>query len=176
MSFAKNSSLRNFEKTNADLVVFALFRIFNESGRWHESLDAMCKKLLGTEDERDQANRQWHKQGNVIYQARCAAYVAKMGNFAWLTEGCQYGVFLHTLIRRTDIVIHAFHFGAAAVGRSDDPLAYVIHRPGDEDDLDKVYLIERKLVCVGGVMREEWVKEPIRTAFEQHQTQAAADY
>ncbi|MCU0678421.1 MAG: hypothetical protein MUF19_02425 [Candidatus Pacebacteria bacterium] len=164
----KTTNLRNFEQAGTDGLVHELFYLFERSGRWFKSLEEMCQNLLLSEAEREATHREWLSTSEEEHQAALEAAIAQMGNFSWLRHGCEFGLWKHTRIDRNEVTIHAFALGYGESGKSDDPLLYVIHRPGDEDDFDKVYIVHRKIVPYPGINREIWVKEPIRAKYEQY--------
>ncbi len=164
----KTTSLLNFEQAEADRLVRELFFIFEQNGRWFDSIEEMCKHLLRSEVEYEAAKMEYINRSEEEYKTALNAVIARMGKFYWLRHGCEFGLWRHKRIDRNDVTIHAFEIGYGEVGRSDDPLLYVIHRPGDENDFDKVFILHREIIPYPSINREVWVKEPIRAIHEQY--------
>jgi hypothetical protein len=177
-----NDALNKFETAQnsqqANNLVRSLFDQFQKSGYWHENLAEYCRWIQLNDAERDAESQAYHDRYRAMSEEEQVAHDVKgerpLGNLKWITHLDEFGLCQHTRIDRNDMVIHAFCLGYGEPGRSDDPTMYVIHRPGDEDDYSKVYVVRRKQLSE--VRLYEWTCEPIQEMHQQCCKQAADTY
>lgn len=176
----KTTSLPRFETAKVETLVSELFYLFEQSGRWYDDMKTMCHRLQRSPQELEAAWQAETEAYQAMTEGEQAAEISRrnkralapLGSFTWILEldefALDFGLWIHTRFEKRGVIIHAFHLGYGEPGRSNDPTMYVLYRPGDEADYDKVHIIRPYIDRSSVLQCKEWVIEPIAAIYASH--------